>query len=150
MQKLVFATSVLIATVAMASVALADVAPPDDYEEDCTRALEEGDDEYCEYRAGSYEDTRGCCDGEIGEGGVDACCDEIESQGWTHRCNTRGASYFDALWCRSRVQDDPPRPEVDDTGCSVTGSPTLASASMLLAIPILFGAFLWLRRSRRQ
>jgi hypothetical protein len=145
------ATVLVSATVVLltAATAQADVAPPPEYEEECTRAFQEADDEYCESRSGGFWDERGCCDsqeraapdGEADPAVVAECCAEVEGEGWTYRCKTYGASSFGTLWCRARLPDDPPRPERPTTeGCSAIAAPAtpgLPTPIILVAMCLL-------------
>jgi len=102
----------------------ADLPPSPDYVEDCTRARQEADEEFCETVPASFRDIWGCggepsvCSDSQGEGKFDVCCADRIAGGWTYRCKTYGASVYGALWCRARAPGDEPRP-ADEPPCTV-------------------------------
>ena len=77
---------------------------------------------------------------------METCCATIIAAGWEYRCQTFGASAYQAMWCRARQPGDPPPPEPGSgDGCSVLG-PTATSggiAAVLLVLVVLG----WRRRA---
>ena len=159
-----YATTLLAGALLLgAESAAADVAPPPDYEESCTRELQEAPGEYCQLVGAYYADPFGCVESQL-EGlantpadasvcesaaaATDAdCCQSWIDAGYTYRCQTYGASVFDAMWCRARRDADPAPPVAstegnDDNnggGCSVSGGQDsgLPAAAALLALGAL-------------
>ena len=148
----------------------ADVAPPPDYVEQCTRAKQEADSEYCELASASYEDPYGCLAGTLDDTGngpadpeacksgvaaTDAdCCQEWIDDGWSYRCKTYGGSFYSALWCRARQPGDPARPvdeipESGDDGCSIASAPPAGVPPWTPLLWLLLASAFGLRRRRR-
>jgi hypothetical protein len=160
---LLLATAVL----GIAPQASADLPPPPDYVEECTRAKQEADDEYCELRNAGHDDPYGClASGDNDPADPQACAaaskpDESDccagwiAAGWSFRCTTYGATAFDALWCRDRKPGDPARPEDtsgattadDGGGCAIAGAPSGGAGVALLWLAL--GAALLRRQGKR-
>jgi hypothetical protein len=78
--------------------ARADVAPPPDYVESCTVARQQAPGEQCQ-----------ACDAWHGDREI--CARTLASSaGWAKRCQTRGASTWTEIWCRSASAPPPPPP----------------------------------------
>lgn len=140
----------------VSSLAYADVPPPPDYVEMCTRAKQELDDEYCELHNAFYSDPYACIEGEGNDPADPEACAEAQSpeesdccagwiaDGWSYRCKTYGASAYNVLWCRARVDGDPPRPVdpaaeegEEDDGCSVGAARPRGTTAALLLLLLL-------------
>jgi hypothetical protein len=84
------------AGVLVAGSAHADVAPPPDYDEPCTIARQQTPGEQCQ-----------ACDAWHGDREI--CARTLASSaGWAKRCQTRGASTWTEIWCRSASAPPPP------------------------------------------
>ena len=90
----------------LSTLALADVPPPPGYKESCTVKLQCGP-----------EEVGTTCDG--WHGGREAC-EALEADGWTKKCQTRGASTWDEVFCR-------PKKEGENAGEINAGLPTPAT-----------------------
>ena len=148
------------------SIATADIPPDPGYEEDCTIAKVQEADEYCEAHSASFQDVWGCtgdeantpsdpeaCSQNTNES-QQACCNGWLAAGWTYRCSTAGASVFDTIWCRARVEDDPaaPDPAVEEEngggdGCTHVGQATSGGLSALCGLILLCLGFYLKKRS---
>jgi len=80
-----------LATAAFAGIAVADVAPPDDYVEDCTLALQQKPGEDCVECQATYFDDPNPCE------------EQYEPLGYSQRCSTWGTSHTE-IWCKGRSQ----------------------------------------------
>lgn len=142
----------------VAAVALADVPPEPGYVEKCTVDKQQKSGEKCEMCGDAYH------------GEPEACAKKFAGSEHTKRCQTRGASTWDELWCAPVSQDKPapsagPTPSAAPTAsaapgpapaapttppasCSVVQPSQTGSNSGLAALALLLGASL-LRRNRR-
>ena len=130
--------AVFLCIVGLPAVALADVAPPDDYVETCTLAIQQVDGTECQL-CGVTSDN------------FDVCTEQFDGTEFSRVCATWGASFYDEIWCRStgdatqaeidaererRVAAATPAAEDDDKGCAASGSDRAGGAALLLALAL--------------
>ncbi len=115
-----------------AGLAHADIAPPPGYEEACQVKKVRQPGEECVSCGDAYH------------GDVEACRRKLEPEGYAHRCQTRGASTWDEVWCRTAASEEEPAEEpVDEPkaagGCSmsVLGTGSVGGLALLVAGAVL-------------
>ncbi len=119
-------------------VALADVAPPDDYVETCTLAIQQVPGTECQL-----------C--EVTSDNFDVCSEQYAGTEYARVCATWGASFYDEIWCQNtgdvgeaeieaerdrRVEAATPAAADDDKGCAAAGGARAGGAALLLALAI--------------
>ncbi|OIP32490.1 MAG: hypothetical protein AUK47_20425 [Deltaproteobacteria bacterium CG2_30_63_29] len=136
----------LLSLIGISSVAFADVAPPPDYEETCTVALQGSATRDCVSCAASYQEP-------------DICATTHATDGYANVCRAWGGSFWDEVWCKDKPVDadvvattseerpaTPPKEE--EKGCSVAmNRPSFGAQSLLLGAMMLLG-LLWVGRRR--
>jgi len=164
-------SSVLAGSVVLAAApGRADIPPPPDYVEQCARAKQEADDEYCELRTAYYADAFGCLAGEGNDPADPQACESAQAatdldccagwidDGWSYRCRTYGGSFWSAMWCRARQPGDPARP-ADDTeaesagggdGCSASQGSTGGAIDWLILLALGLGSLHYRRRGGKS
>ena len=117
----------------MISVAWADVAPPPGYVEQCTLEKQQVQADTCTLCPSSYQDP-------------EKCKKEWEAKGYEKRCQSRGASVWNEVWCK--VGSTKPSTKTG-TGCSILGQPATPSQNWWLLLSFLVLLFA-LKRSTKK
>lgn len=116
----------------------ADVAPDPGYVETCTVEKQQEGGAECRSCVGSFQDA----------GGVSEECRALESDGYSKKCQTAGASTWTEVWCKGDAPAAPDANENADTDAA-PGSCTAAPAPLGAFVAGLM-LFAGLRRRRAQ